>query len=63
MKNLRLEIFNAKKNMTIEQEDIVQILESYVHVCDKFSEKEIIKSFFFILYFLESQDQYREISF
>jgi len=44
MKNLRLEIFNAKKNMTIEQEDIVQILESYVHVCDKFSEKEIIKS-------------------
>lgn len=44
MKNLRLELFNAKKKMTIDQEDIVQIIESYVQVCDKHSEKDIIRS-------------------
>lgn len=44
MKNLRLELFNAKKSMSIEQEDIVQIIESFVQVCDKFSEKDIIRS-------------------
>lgn len=44
MKNLRLELFNAKKNMTIEQEDISSVLEAHISVCDKLSEKEIIKS-------------------
>lgn len=44
MKNLRLELFNTKKNMTIEQEDIASILESHISVCEQLSEKEIIKS-------------------
>jgi hypothetical protein len=44
MKNLRLELFNAKKQMTIEQEDIISIIEAHINVCDQRSEKEIIKS-------------------
>ncbi len=44
MKNLRLELFNAKKKMTIEQEDIISVIEAHINVCDQLSEKQIIKS-------------------
>jgi hypothetical protein len=44
MKNLKLELFNFKKNLTYEQSDIFNIVESHFNACDMASEKQIILS-------------------
>jgi hypothetical protein len=44
MKNLKLELFNFKKDLSLEQEEISQIVESHMNACTVASEKAIIKS-------------------
>ena len=44
MKNLKLELFNFRKNLSVDQEDISTILESHLQACKELSEKTIIKS-------------------
>ncbi len=44
MKNLKLELFNFRKNLSVEQEDISTILESHLQACKELSEKAVIKS-------------------
>ena len=44
MKNLKLELFNFKKNLTYEQSEIFNIVESHLNACDVASEKQIILS-------------------
>lgn len=42
MENLKLTLFNFKKDLSLEQEDISRIVEGYLNNFTKFSEKEII---------------------
>ena len=44
MKNLKLELFNFKKDLSLDQEDIFHIVESHMNACNLNSEKEIINS-------------------
>ena len=44
MKNLKLELFNFRKNLSVDQEDISTIFESHLQACKELSEKTIIKS-------------------
>ena len=44
MKNLKLELFNYKKNLTYDQSDIFNIVESHFNACGVASEKQIILS-------------------
>lgn len=44
MKNLKLELFNYKKNLAIEQEDISRIVESHITFLNEYSEKKVIES-------------------
>ena len=44
MKNLKLELFNFKKNLTIEQDEISSIIEGHMNACNIASEKTIIAS-------------------
>ena len=44
MKNLKLELFNFKKNLSLEQEDISYIVENHMNACIEHSEKAIINS-------------------
>lgn len=44
MKNLKKELFDFKKNLTFEQDDITKIVEAHFQACDTQSEKTIIKS-------------------
>ena len=44
MKNLKLELFNFKKNLTLEQDEISSIVESHMNACNVASEKTIINS-------------------
>ena len=44
MKNLKLELFNFKKNLSYEQADISNIVESHLNACNMASEKQIILS-------------------
>lgn len=44
MKNLKLELFNFRKGLSVDQEDISNILESHLQGCKDYSEKTIIKS-------------------
>ncbi|NBP03083.1 MAG: hypothetical protein EBU90_23815 [Proteobacteria bacterium] len=44
MKNLKLELFNFKKSLTLDQEEICQIVEGHMNACDEHSEKNIIHS-------------------
>ena len=44
MKNLKLELFNFKKNLSLEQEDISVIIEGHMNACNEHSEKTIISS-------------------
>jgi hypothetical protein len=44
MKNLKLELFNFKKNLSIEQEEISAIVEGHMNACNEASEKGIIIS-------------------
>src|SRR5690348_12332805 len=44
MKNLKLELFNFKKNLSIEQDEVSRVIESHLNSCNDFSEKAIIFS-------------------
>jgi hypothetical protein len=44
MKNLKLELFNFKKNLSLDQEEISSIIEGHMSAYDKHSEKTILNS-------------------
>lgn len=44
MKNLKLELFNFKKNLSLDQEEISVIVEGHMNACNEHSEKNIINS-------------------
>lgn len=44
MKNLKLELFNFKKNLTLDQEEVSFIIEGHMNACNELSEKQIIGS-------------------
>ena len=44
MKNLKLELFNFKKGLSVDQEDISNIVESHLQACKDYSEKTVIQS-------------------
>jgi hypothetical protein len=44
MKNLKLELFNFKKNLSLDQEEISVIVEGHMNACNEHSEKVIINS-------------------
>lgn len=44
MKNLKLELFNFKKNLALDQEEISVIVEGHMNACTDASEKSIILS-------------------
>lgn len=44
MKNLKLELFNFKKNLSLEQEEISVIVEGHMNACNELSEKQVITS-------------------
>jgi hypothetical protein len=44
MKNLKLELFNFKKDLTLDQEEIAVIIEGHMNACNEHSEKTIINS-------------------
>jgi hypothetical protein len=44
MKNLKLELFNFKKNLTLDEEEVSAIVEGHMNVCNQLSEKQIIVS-------------------
>jgi hypothetical protein len=44
MKDLKLELFNFKKNLSYDQNDIFNIIESHLNACNVASEKQIILS-------------------
>lgn len=44
MKNLKLELFNFKKNLSLDQEEISIIIEGHMNACNSMSEKTIINS-------------------
>ena len=44
MKNLKLELYNFKKNLSLEQEEISYVIEGHMNSCNELSEKTIISS-------------------
>jgi hypothetical protein len=44
MKNLKLELFNFKKELSLDQEEILVIVEGHMNECNQYSEKTIILS-------------------
>jgi hypothetical protein len=44
MKNLKLELFNFKKNLSLDQEEVSFIIEGHMTACNESSEKQIILS-------------------
>ena len=44
MKNLKFELFNFKKNLALDQEEISMIVEGHMNACNGLSEKQIIVS-------------------
>lgn len=44
MKSLKLELFEYRKTLNIEQSDVVNIISEHMDLCDKYSEKEIYGS-------------------
>jgi len=44
MKNLKLELFNFKKGLTLDQEEVSFIIEGHMNACNEASEKNIILS-------------------
>lgn len=44
MKNLKLELFNFKKNLSLDQEEISVIVEGHMMACNEASEKNVIVS-------------------
>lgn len=44
MKNLKLELFNFKKNLSLDQEELSVIVEGHMNACNEASEKAVILS-------------------
>lgn len=44
MKNLKLELFNFRKNLSLDQEEISTIVEGHMNACSELSEKQVIMS-------------------
>ena len=44
MKNLKFELFNFKKNLALDQEEVSMIVEGHMNACNELSEKQIIVS-------------------
>jgi hypothetical protein len=44
MKNLKLELFNFKKELSLDQDEVSVIIEGHMNACNEHSEKAIIKS-------------------
>jgi hypothetical protein len=44
MKNIKLELFNFKKHLTLDQEEVSMIVEGHMNACNELSEKQIIVS-------------------
>ena len=44
MKNLKLELFNFRKNLSLDQEEVSTIVEGHMNACTEHSEKTIINS-------------------
>jgi len=44
MKNLKLELFNFKKNLSLDQEEVSRIVEAHLNSCNDLSEKTIVLS-------------------
>jgi len=44
MKNIKLELFNFRKNLGIDQEEVSMIIESYMNLCNELSEKQIVNA-------------------
>lgn len=44
MKNFKLELFNFKQKLTLDDSDVERIIEGHIQGCDNFSEKEIYNS-------------------
>lgn len=44
MKSLKLKLFEYRKDLNIEQSDVVDIVSEHMNLCDKYSEKEIYGS-------------------
>lgn len=44
MKNLKLELFNFRKNLSLDQEEVSVIVEGHMNACNEHSEKVIISS-------------------
>jgi len=44
MKNLKLELFNFKKNLSLDQEEVSVIVEGHMNACNNHSEKVIVNS-------------------
>jgi hypothetical protein len=44
MKNLKLELFNFRKNLSLDQEEVSSIVEGHMNACTEHSEKTIIYS-------------------
>ena len=44
MKNLKLELFNFRKNLTLDQEEVSVIVEGHMNACNEISEKQVILS-------------------
>ena len=44
MKNLKLELFNFRKNLTLDQEEVSVIVEGHMTACNDLSEKQVILS-------------------
>ena len=42
--DLKLELFNFKKKLNLDQDDVYQILEGHMNALDTFSEKQVIES-------------------
>ena len=44
MKNLKLELFNFRKNLSLDQEEVSTIIEGHINACNSLSEKTIVLS-------------------
>ena len=44
MKDLKLELFNFKKSLSIDQDDVNRIVEQHLNYCNEYSEKQVIIS-------------------
>ena len=44
MKNIKLELFNFRKSLSLDQEDVSYIIESLLNSYNNLSEKQIVKA-------------------